>query len=366
MKEGEKKRRVTAPADLFNLEAPDLLSYDREGERDTSLWIDKYVPTQSAELAVHKRKVDDVRNWLIRFIHGGAIHQKVLILTGPCGSGKSATVHMLAEELSMEVAQWQTPIQFHRTQSYHDRAFSNHKSRDALGIHNEEDEQKHVLDAFADFMKSLDKFASLDFASLGDSRSENKLSRLLLLDDVPPLLSNAAKLQFQSILRKFATSPTKRGPALVFVISDVHVYPGEEEDASIALQQEWMYDVRHLVPPDILNSSLVHRISFNPVAKTVMKPLMQKIIEKEKIRNLTEPVKEAVWLAGNGDIRSTIQHLQFVHFIQHAKHLLQHGSSTVMQKGNKDMSVELYHLFGKILFAKRTSIPLFLLMNNNN
>ena len=33
--------------------------------QDDQLWVDKYAPQSLQDLAVHKRKVDDVRRWLM-------------------------------------------------------------------------------------------------------------------------------------------------------------------------------------------------------------------------------------------------------------------------------------------------------------
>jgi hypothetical protein len=33
--------------------------------QDDQLWVDKYAPQTLQDLAVHKRKVDDVRRWLV-------------------------------------------------------------------------------------------------------------------------------------------------------------------------------------------------------------------------------------------------------------------------------------------------------------
>jgi cell cycle checkpoint protein len=35
------------------------------------LWVDEYKPTIEADLAVHKRKVEDVRRWLLEAFEGG-------------------------------------------------------------------------------------------------------------------------------------------------------------------------------------------------------------------------------------------------------------------------------------------------------
>ena len=40
------------------------LSADLVSSQDDRLWVDKYAPLSLQDLAVHKRKVDDVRRWL--------------------------------------------------------------------------------------------------------------------------------------------------------------------------------------------------------------------------------------------------------------------------------------------------------------
>ena len=40
------------------------LSADLVSPQDARLWVDRYAPQSLQDLAVHKRKVDDVRRWL--------------------------------------------------------------------------------------------------------------------------------------------------------------------------------------------------------------------------------------------------------------------------------------------------------------
>jgi hypothetical protein len=91
------------------------------------LWIDKYAPRREDELAVHARKLAEVKGWLAafgkpapprgsssltfqaaaagkdpRYGHG----QGMLILTGPAGCGKSAMLRVLAAELGYQIVSW--------------------------------------------------------------------------------------------------------------------------------------------------------------------------------------------------------------------------------------------------------------------
>ena len=104
------------------LKADSLLQDDR-------LWADKYEPQSPGDLAVHKRKVDDVRRWLVeafneqdrseRSVCSLSIRlttrwlenfQRLLILTGPAGSGKTTTLRMLAKEMNFEIIEHKTHV----------------------------------------------------------------------------------------------------------------------------------------------------------------------------------------------------------------------------------------------------------------
>ena len=101
---------------------------------DHGLEIDR-VPCV-AELAVHKRKVSEVASWIKDFAHHGKVPfsvpappflvalrcfvlfavldtgliQKLLVLSGPAGSGKSTTIFSLAKEMDVQIIEWINPV----------------------------------------------------------------------------------------------------------------------------------------------------------------------------------------------------------------------------------------------------------------
>ena len=78
-----------------------------------ALWVDKHAPRSSGDLAVHKKKVEEVRDWLKRadasLQLGLTPTPRMLVLSGPTGSGKSAILQVLAQELQFEVCEWLEP-----------------------------------------------------------------------------------------------------------------------------------------------------------------------------------------------------------------------------------------------------------------
>ncbi|XP_069953149.1 cell cycle checkpoint protein RAD17-like isoform X2 [Cherax quadricarinatus] len=89
---------------------PDALSHlgKKTPKVGSALWVDVYSPTTRDDLAVHKRKVQEVESWLVESM-AALKGRKFLLLTGPAGCGKSATVRLLAKEARLNFVEWINP-----------------------------------------------------------------------------------------------------------------------------------------------------------------------------------------------------------------------------------------------------------------
>lgn len=71
------------------------------------MWVDRFAPTDRDTLAVHPRKVTDVNNWLNEAYNPKlAKYRRLLVLSGPSGAAKTATLKILAEEQEIEILEF--------------------------------------------------------------------------------------------------------------------------------------------------------------------------------------------------------------------------------------------------------------------
>lgn len=248
--------------------------------KDEDLWLEKYKPKSELELAVHKKKVAEVRNWFLDQLCTQVGHGSILLLTGPTGAGKTATVNVLASELGFEVQEWLNPLS-----DTEDEGYFNWKSH-----------SQSQVKIFQDFIVRASKYPTL---SIFGGKGDNSVKKIVLVEDLPNIFFREA-----SKLQEVLSTYKQRGQVpIVFVISDSH--HGDS-------------NVHKLLPKDVQEKLKIHNISFNPIAQTSLVKALNRIISTEaQLQNKTTfeiPVKDTVQLLAQnsgGDIRTAINGLQF-------------------------------------------------------
>ncbi|XP_040051018.2 cell cycle checkpoint protein RAD17 [Gasterosteus aculeatus] len=348
--ESKKPRKRTGESRSSDAPASQLLKESAPGEQDEP-WVDRYTPRSQVELAVHKKKIEEVENWLR--VHLNAHKGGVLLLTGPSGCGKTATVRVLSLELGLRVQEWTNPSNLEPYGSGQHDWRTNGSSCSSQ------------LVQFQDFLLRANKYNCLQM--VGDGEATER--KLILVEDFPNLFYRQPG-SLHDILRRFVK--TGRCP-LVCVVSD-----SLSGDSSS----------RFLFPREIQEELNISNISFNPVAPTTMMKVLSRISAAEAGKScgrmcVTDPaVLETLCSGSSGDIRSAINSLQFSSLPdmsleagmwrlkkdRHGTSLSKAVSRTNQRRkkskltkehreeqpiGGKDASLFLFRALGKILHCKR-------------
>ncbi|XP_006871054.1 PREDICTED: cell cycle checkpoint protein RAD17 [Chrysochloris asiatica] len=329
-------------------------------------WVDKYKPETQHELAVHKKKIEEVETWLKAQVlerqpkQGGSI----LLITGPPGCGKTATLKILSKEHGIQVQEWINPV------------LPDFRKDDFKELLNPES-SLHIypyqsqMAVFKEFLLRATKYNKLQM--LGDDMRTDK--KIILVEDIPNQFYRDSQT-LHEVLRKYVQ--TGRCP-LIFIISDS--LSGDNNH-------------RLLFPKEIQEECSISAISFNPVAPTIMMKFLNRIMTLETNEyggKTTTPDKAALELlcqGCSGDIRSAINSLQFSFLKGENKvwprkkgvsslKLDDVPSKTKQRKkpgrvfenqeiqaiGGKDVSLFLFRALGKILYCKRELFNLYLHQN---
>ncbi|XP_068576903.1 cell cycle checkpoint protein RAD17 isoform X3 [Cebidichthys violaceus] len=243
-------------------------------------WVDRYSPRSQAELAVHKKKIEEVESWMRA--HLNASKGGVLLLTGPSGCGKTATVQVLSLKMGVRVQEWTNPSNMEPYSSgQHDWRTNGSSCSSQLA-------------QFQDFLLRANKYSCLKM--VGDGAAAD--GKLILVEDFPNQFYRQPG-SLHDTLRRFVK--TSRCP-LVFIVSD-----SLSGDSSS----------RFLFPREVQEELDISSVSFNPVAPTTMMKVLTRISTAEAGKSCgrmcvtDQAVLETLCSGSSGDIRSAINSLQF-------------------------------------------------------
>jgi cell cycle checkpoint protein len=324
-------------------------------QQDHRPWAERYGPSTLEELAIHKKKITDVQQWLDGSI-SGKLRQKLLVLKGPAGSGKTTTITLVAQALGLKATFWQNPGVVDVTTS------------------------GSVVTQFSDFLNRGGQYGSLAMDT-DNSISSKTASQLLVVEEFPPssTRSSANDSVRSALLQYLARAGSMSQPLwmnnsmeqttcpVVLIISETLL------SSSTAFSHS--FTAHRLLGPEILNHPATTAIDFNPVAQTFIHKALDLVVRKEARDSLRRRIPGAAvmqHLADMGDVRNAVNALEFLCVRSDAN---SDWSGTVAKKPKKstkdvagltemereslklvsqrETTLDMFHAAGKVVYNKR-------------
>ncbi|PSK55665.1 hypothetical protein B9Z65_4543 [Elsinoe australis] len=283
----QKFRKTTAGAKVSSTEK----------EVDRRPWMERFGPVNLEELAVHNKKVKDVRNLIEESLSPRA-RPRLIVLKGPAGTGKTTTVQLLAQAMNLHIKEWRNPVNV-------DIGSESFISTSAQ---------------FEDFILRSSKFSGLDLTS--DPTTSNSSTKpaspsppgrhILLIEEFPITLTRSSPilLSFRATLQTHLSAPSKPP----FPIAPVILILSETLLSSSTSSSDALTPHR-LLGPSLLSHHLTSVLEFNPIAPTLLTKALSLTATKESRvsgRRRTPGPAVLAKLAEMGDIRSAVSALEFL------------------------------------------------------
>ncbi|KAI9720756.1 MAG: Cell cycle checkpoint protein rad17 [Chrysothrix sp. TS-e1954] len=267
-------------------------------------WTDEYAPTRIDEVAVHHKKVADVRRWLEGVLEG-QIYQRLLVLKGGAGSGKTAVLSLLAQQLKCSLSEWKAPD----VMDYEPGSYVSMSAQ------------------FEDFLSRAGTYRGLQLVSEmpnstdGDddktkTTSQGTTRQIIVVEEFPDISGSSMTLlqSFRSSVLGYLVTNTssrfvsssKNAVPLVMIVSESTVSNGNSSDN---------FTAHRLLGPEVMHHPGTAIIEFNAVATTFVTKALKLTLDKhaQQTGKRYSPSQEILKkLADIGDIRNAVSALELV------------------------------------------------------
>lgn len=298
----------------------------------------KYAPNTLDELFLHPKKIKDMRNILTNELFDSNHNLNMLIVSGPTGSCKTSLIKLLINE-------------------YYDNNKFLYQTFDIQNV------QKN--DHFIEF-DPLDK--AINFEKFLNNcklfKKNSKMMKVVLIKYLPNIYFDQIHSQFLKAIKDYLNNDYyNEFPPLIFVISECDIPKDDTNDVSDDLYTRFdihsHYITETIFDKEILQNYRVKKITVNPVAKTYLKKILKRVIEKEIIQmNTSNTLNRKIKISAFSGIIDELSNLKDVpSALSQLESYLQAFENKIDFKSlkidNRDTGISLFHAVGKIFFGTK-------------
>ena len=343
-------------------------------DEDLRPWSERFAPVDLGELAVHKKKVADVRRWL-EDVTEGKIRQRLLVLKGAAGTAKTTTVKLLAKDMNIEILEWRNPP----GSTGVTQGFTSASAQ------------------FDEFLNRGGRFGGLEIddeaatpaappnGAAAPTTPDGSRRKLILIEEFPNtfMRSSSALTAFRGTVSHYLAANV---PALAtfgqqapqdFIIPVLMII--SETLLTTTSASADSFTAHRLLGPDLLRHPGTGVIEFNTVAPGILAKAMELVVQKEarKSGRRRTPGPQVLKRLGEiGDIRNAISSLEFlclkgdddtdwgakVAFTKPKKGakevaMTKSEQETLEMVSQREASLGIFHAVGKVVYNKREELP---------
>ncbi|GMM29569.1 Rad24 protein [Martiniozyma asiatica (nom. inval.)] len=310
-------------------------------------WVETYSPTTSdrthGELCIHPKKIDDLRKKLKEMIYG-VTNTKILVLSGPTGSGKSTAAKLICNELMTDYRK------------------SNTKNGEIIGLDDRKMGDEPVINSTDNLESNVIEFNYLSISTKENSSVNyfgefleqckmltGKNEKCILIEELPNIYHRETHLNFQNALLNWLELSEKvHLPPLVICITEYDV-ENDYQTSQPTFSIENTFKVETVLGYKLMQMETFgwDKISFNPVAKTYIKKALLRIVKGERLSHDKYLSKKIDEFSNINDLRNSITVFEYwVKFLRH-----NNKSESSCDILGKEEGINIFHTVGKLIYG---------------
>jgi energy-coupling factor transporter ATP-binding protein EcfA2 len=341
---------------IKKLKTEKIVNVDKVENKDAFLneqkhpdsWVNECKPSEINELCIHKKKLENLQQEIEDLIYKRT-NNRILVVSGPCGSGKSTTVNLIAEKIMKEKI---LKIRKLMIGSEISDNINNDDLKFTIEFNISKDSHfgNSSVYYFKEFLNQCKMLTGLN-------------EKCIIIEELPNLFHRETHQDFQNSLLNWINMDSNfQLPPLIICLTEFDIDNDLNYNNGTNFTIDNTFKVETVLGFKLMQfeNSGWKRIRFNKVAKTFLKKAILRVC---KIKNV-KPNKiidlEIDRLSTLKDLRNAINTFEFWYRFQYNKGKNDDDNNDYHESIlGKETGLDIFHAIGKIIYGTKHQIEEF-------